>query len=243
MMLLKPRVISAKSPLQNSAEMILLGCSPSRTVVPSVASSRRTRREEEPLNPASPQPCGARQGSCPACWSLHAVDEDRYENATPIRRPVRHMTWQLWDASPLSKTRLNVSGMPIGLSTARHAPVSERLRTRQPITARFPPKAIRATLYVFPRCDVRRSTMGAGLPSRPSRVGVLTAPMANKTAELELTYRVNVRRFRNAKEVCYAPRQRGSTLGEDMSRFVWGNSHAQRQCRGQICGQVRRRTA
>jgi len=38
--------------------------------------------------------------------------------------------------------------------------------------------------------------------------------------------------FRNAKGVCYAPSQPGSNLGEYMSRFGWGDAHAQRQCRG-----------
>src|ERR1700730_8434717 len=38
--------------------------------------------------------------------------------------------------------------------------------------------------------------------------------------------------FRNAKGVCYAPSQPGSNLGKYMSRFGWGDAHAQRQCGG-----------
>src|SRR6202011_5053962 len=84
-------------------------------------------------------------------------DGPHHKNATPRSFALRHITRHMREGSPLSNTRLNSSGMPTGLSTPRQAPVSERLRMRQFITARPPPNPMRATLEVRRRGDIRRS--------------------------------------------------------------------------------------
>jgi hypothetical protein len=83
-------------------------------------------------------------------------------NSTPIWEAFRQTTRQQRIESESNRSS-NVSGMPIGLNTLRHAPPSERLRTIQSIAAVRCAKVICAPFSTRQRDRfLRGSTIGAG---------------------------------------------------------------------------------
>ena len=80
---------------------------------------------------------------------------------TPIFSAFRHSTLHRLTA-PSARTRSNMFGMPTGLAITKHAPASDRSRTRHSVLVRRPRKEMRAPRRTRLRLVLRLSPLAMG---------------------------------------------------------------------------------